>query len=77
MNRGLLEAVLVGLGHIVVEDEELEMRHADPVHLVVLDVLGPRSALDVQQLPLRRVLELDGDQGRLVMLLKRRRNVQP
>ena len=67
----LFEAVLVGLRHLGVEDEELEMRHADPVHAIVLDVLGPRAALDVQQLSQGRVLELHGDQGRLVVLLNR------
>lgn len=65
----LFEAVLVGLRHLGVEDEELEMRHADPVHAVVPDVRGPRAALDVQQLAHGRVLESHGNQGRLVVLL--------
>ena len=51
------------------------MRHADPVHSVVVDVLGPRAALDMQQLPHGRVLELHGDQGRLVVLLKQKKKL--
>ena len=45
------------------------MDHADAVHAVVVDVLGPGPALDVDQLAEGRVLELDRHDGALVARL--------
>ena len=51
-----------------VVDQQLEVRLADPVHVVVLDVGGPGPALDVEQHPGDRVGEPDGHQGGVVGL---------
>ena len=69
MIKSSLKAGVVLLGQLVVHDEELEMHHPDSVHAIVTNVLGPCSALDVQELPLGRLLELHGDNGALVMPL--------
>ncbi len=58
---------LVG-GHLVVSDH-LEPYDADPVPPVVVDVLGPGAALDVQQLPGVGLVHLDSHEGALVVVL--------
>jgi len=55
--------------HGVVHHEQLEVADAHARSLVVVDVLGPSPALDVQQLTEIRVLKLDCHQRTLVMLL--------
>lgn len=65
----LLEAEVVLLRQLIVEHEELEMHHPDPVHTVVVDVLGPGAALDVEELTELGLRELNGDDGAAVVAL--------